>query len=73
MPASFHIEALKAQALAAEPIPCSVCPSSVVQDAVITPKQIFTDSTHCQAYRNPATVKEGLDRLKQAVEDTSER
>jgi stage II sporulation protein D len=72
MPASFHIEALKAQALAARTYTmlrmsrfggsgCSKHPGA----------EICTDSTHCQAYRNPAAVKQGLDRLKEAVYGTA--
>ena len=41
MPASFHIEALKAQSLAARTYTLLRMPHSVRQDAVITPKQIF--------------------------------
>ena len=72
MPASFHVEALKAQALAARTYTmlrmrqfggsgCSKHPGA----------EICTDSAHCQAYRNPATVKSGLDKLKEAVYGTA--
>jgi stage II sporulation protein D len=72
MPASFHIEALKAQALAARTYTmlrmkqfggsgCSKHPGA----------EICTDSTHCQAYRNPAAVKKDLDKLKEAVYETA--
>ena len=72
MPASFHIEALKAQALAARTYTmlrmgrfggsgCSKHPGA----------EICTDSAHCQAYRNPATVKKDLDKLKEAVYGTA--
>ncbi|MHB1394378.1 MAG: stage II sporulation protein D [Clostridia bacterium] len=72
MPASFHVEALKAQALAARTYTmlrmrrfggsgCSKHPEA----------EICTDSTHCQAYRNPATVKKDLDKLKEAVYGTA--
>lgn len=72
MPASFHVEALKAQALAARTYTmlrmsrfggsgCSKHPGA----------EICTDSTHCQAYKNPATVRKDLDRLKEAVYETA--
>ena len=72
MPASFHIEALKAQALAARTYTmlrmrqfggsgCSKHPGA----------EICTDSTHCQAYRNPTAVKKDLDKLKEAVYGTA--
>lgn len=72
MPASFHLEALKAQALAARTYTmlrmnrfggggCSMHPGA----------EICTDSAHCQAYRNPTTVKKDLDKLKKAVYETA--
>jgi len=72
MPASFHIEALKAQALAARTYTmlrmnrfggsgCSNHPGA----------EICTDPAHCQAYRDPATVKKDLDKLKEAVYETA--
>lgn len=72
MPASFHLEALKAQALAARTYTmlrmrqfggsgCSKHPGA----------EICTDSAHCQAYRDPATVKKDLDKLKEAVYGTA--
>lgn len=72
MPASFHLEALKAQALAARTYTmlrmnrfggsgCSKHPGA----------EICTDSTHCQAYRNPATVSKDLEKLKEAVYGTA--
>jgi stage II sporulation protein D len=72
MPASFHVEALKAQALAARTYTmlrmrrfggsgCSKHPGA----------EICTDSAHCQAYRNPATVKKDLNKLKEAVYGTA--
>ncbi len=72
MPSSFHLEALKAQALAARTYTmlrmrqfggsgCSVHPGA----------EICTDSAHCQAYRNPTTVKKDLDKLKEAVYGTA--
>jgi len=72
MPASFHIEALKAQALAARTYTmlrmnrfggsgCSNHPGA----------EICTDPAHCQAYKNPAAVKKDLDKLKEAVYGTA--
>ncbi len=72
MPASFHVEALKAQALAARTYTmlrmrqfggsgCSKHPEA----------EICTDPTHCQAYKNPTTVKKDLDKLKEAVYGTA--
>lgn len=72
MPASFHVEALKAQALAARTYTmlrmrqfggggCSKHPEA----------EICTDSAHCQAYKNPAAVKKDLDKLKEAVYGTA--
>lgn len=72
MPTSFHPEALKAQALAARTYTmlrmrqfggrgCSMHPGA----------EICTDSTHCQAYRNPEAVKKDLDKLKEAVYGTA--
>jgi stage II sporulation protein D len=72
MPASFHVEALKAQALAARTYTmlrmrqfggsgCSKHPEA----------EICTDSTHCQAYKNPAAVKKDMDKLKEAVYGTA--
>jgi len=72
MPASFHPEALKAQALAARTYTmlrmrqfggsgCSKHPGA----------EICADSTHCQAYRDPVSVKKDLDKLKDAVYGTA--
>jgi len=72
MPASFHMEALKAQALAARTYTmlrmtrfggsgCSKHPGA----------EICTDPAHCQAYRDPATVTKDLDKLKEAVYGTA--
>lgn len=72
MPLSFHPEALKAQALAARTYTmlrmkqfggsgCSKHPGA----------EICTDSAHCQAYRDPSALREGLDRLKEAVYGTA--
>lgn len=74
MPASFHLEALKAQALAARTYTmlrmkqfggdgCSIHPGA----------EICTDPAHCQAYRNPTTINNSkdLDKLKEAVYGTA--
>ena len=71
MPLSFHIEALKAQALAARTytlmrmksfggVGCSKYPDA----------DICTDSTHCQAYKPIAGTKTDTKKLKEAVYGT---
>lgn len=72
MPASFHIEALKAQALAARTYTLLRMPRFGGAGCSNHPgADICTNSTHCQAYRNPMTVKQDLNKLKQAVRETS--
>lgn len=71
MPSEFHIEALKAQALAARTYTLmrtrafggSGCSAHIGAD-------VCTDPAHCQAYRSPQNVKSNLDKYKQAVLDT---
>lgn len=71
MPASFHIEALKAQALAARTYTllrmisyggsgCSNHPGA----------DICTDSTHCQAYTDPKTLGKNGKKIHEAVNST---
>lgn len=71
MPASFHIEALKAQALAARTYTllrmhkfggngCSQHPEA----------DICTDSTHCQAYVDPNTLGKSHKKVYEAVAST---
>lgn len=72
MPASFHPEALKAQALAARTY--TMLRMRLFGGRGCSKHQgaeICTDSTHCQAYRNPVTVKKDLDKLKEAVYGTA--
>lgn len=72
MPASFHIEALKAQALAARTYTLLRMPRFGGEGCSAHPgADICTDPAHCQAYRNPATVRQDLDKLKQAVRETA--
>ncbi|MGE5632598.1 MAG: stage II sporulation protein D [Caulobacteraceae bacterium] len=72
MPASFDIEALKAQALAARTYTLLRIPQFGGDGCSKHPgADICTDSTHCQAYRNPTTVKKDLKKLKSAVYDTA--
>lgn len=72
MPADFHPEALKAQALAARTYTmlrmrefggsgCSKHPGA----------EICTDPTHCQAYKNPASIGKDLNKYKDAVYKTA--
>ena len=71
MPASFHIEALKAQTLAARTYTllrmisfggkgCSAYPGA----------DICTDSTHCQAYTDPHTLGKDYKKIYEAVSST---
>jgi len=71
MPSSFHIEALKAQALAARTYTllrmkrfggkgCSNHPEA----------DICTDSTHCQAYVDPDTLGKNYKKINEAVTST---
>lgn len=72
MPASFHIEALKAQALAARTY--TMLRMSLFGGSGCTNHpgaEICTNPAHCQAYRDPATVKKDLDKLKEAVYGTA--
>jgi len=72
MPASFHLEALKAQALAARTYALLRMPRFGGSGCSAHPEaDICTNPAHCQAYRNPLTIREGLDRLKQAVRETT--
>lgn len=68
MPGSFHIEALKAQALAArtytlvrmEQYGGNGCANHIGSD-------ICTDSTHCQAYKDPKTLGKNYKKVMEAV------
>ena len=71
MPGSFHIEALKAQALAArtytlmrmEQYGGGGCANHFGAD-------ICTDSTHCQAYKDPKTLGKNYEKVMEAVLST---
>lgn len=71
MPADFHIEALKAQALAARTytmlrMKCfggKGCTNHEEAD-------ICTDSTHCQAYKDPKKLGKGYKKVAEAVMNT---
>jgi len=72
MPAGFHVEALKAQALAARTYTLLRMKAFGGNGCTMHPgADICTDSTNCQAYRNPKTVKKDLNKLKKAVSDTA--
>lgn len=71
MPSDFHLEALKAQALAARTYTlmrtrvfggagCSNNPGA----------DVCTDPAHCQAYRPLSSITKNLDKYKQAVMET---
>lgn len=71
MPSSFHLEALKAQALAARTY-------TLMKARVYGGKgcdkhpgaDICTDFAHCQAFEDPKSIKYNYDKYKQAVLDT---
>lgn len=71
MPGSFHIEALKAQALAARTYTLmrmkqyggNGCANHLGAD-------ICTDSTHCQAYKDPKTLGKNYEKVMEAVSTT---
>lgn len=72
MPADFELEALKAQALAARTYTLLRMPAFGGKGCSKHPgADICTDPSHCQAYRDPTTVKNNLNKLKQAIKDTS--
>lgn len=71
MPSEFHIEALKAQALAARTYTLMRVKAFGGEGCAKHPEaDICTDPAHCQAYRAPATIKVNLDKYKQAVTAT---
>lgn len=72
MPASFHEEALKAQALAARTYTVMRVKAFGGKGCLEHPEaDICTDSVHCQAYVKPSTLSNAnYKRLKSAVEDT---
>ena len=82
MPASFHAEALKAQAVAARTYGVAKVSSSKNGNSTAHPRAPLCDGTHCQVYRSVSeleTVKgtkwmearnDGYDKVRQAVLDT---
>lgn len=71
MPSSFHIEALKAQALAARTYTLMKAKAFGGKGCDKHPEaDICTDSAHCQAFEDPKTIKYNYDKYKQAVLET---
>ena len=71
MPASFHIEALKAQALAARTYTLMRMEEYGGKGCINHPgADICTDSTHCQAYRNPKSLDKDIEKIMEAVFST---
>jgi stage II sporulation protein D len=71
MPASFHIEALKAQALAARTYTLMRMEKYGGKGCVNHPEaDICTDSAHCQAYRNPKSLGKDSEKIMEAVFST---
>jgi len=71
MPASFHIEALKAQALAARTYTLLRMKSFGGKGCSQHPEaDICTDSTHCQAYVDPETLGKNYKKIIEAVTST---
>jgi stage II sporulation protein D len=71
MPSAFHIEALKAQALAARTY--TLMRTRAFGGAgcsAHTGADVCTDPAHCQAYRRPQNIKANLEKYEQAVLDT---
>lgn len=71
MPSSFHIEALKAQALAARTytvarMRCFGGKGCINHEGA----DICTDSTHCQAFIYPSQIKKDRDKYEKAVSET---
>lgn len=71
MPSDFHVEALKAQALAARTYTLMRVRAFGGEGCTKHPgADVCTDSTHCQAYEDPKTIKYNYEKYKQAVLDT---
>lgn len=71
MPSEFHIEALKAQALAARTYTLMRTRAFGGGGCEKHPEaDVCTDPTHCQAYKAPNTIKTNYKKYKQAVQDT---
>jgi stage II sporulation protein D len=73
MPASFDIEALKAQADAARTYTMLRMKKFGGKGCANHPEaDICTDSTHCQAFRDPENIKANLNKYKEAVAATKD-
>ncbi|MBR2001374.1 MAG: stage II sporulation protein D [Firmicutes bacterium] len=82
MPASFHLEALKAQAVAARTYGLAKVEKSKTGNPTAHPKAPLCDGTHCQAYRSKKELESvkgvawmeasenGFDKVRQAVSET---
>lgn len=71
MPSKFHIEALKAQALAARTYTLMKAKAFGGSGCDKHPgADVCTDFAHCQAFEDPATIEYNYDKYKQAVLDT---
>ncbi len=71
MPSEFHIEALKAQALAARTYTLMRTKEFGGEGCEKHPgADVCTDSTHCQAYKDPKNIKVNYEKYKEAVQDT---
>lgn len=71
MPASFHIEALKAQALAARTYTLLRMTSFGGKGCTANPgADICTDSAHCQAYIDPRSLGKDYKKIHEAVSST---
>jgi len=71
MPSEFHIEALKAQALAARTYTLMRTKEFGGEGCEKHPgADVCTDSTHCQAYKDPKNIKVNYEKYKEAVQAT---
>ncbi len=72
MPASFHLEALKAQCVAARTYTVKRLKALGGKGCLNHPEaDVCTESTHCQAYRDPKLLStENLQKLSYAIENT---
>lgn len=71
MPSAFHIEALKAQALAARTYTLMKAKDFGGAGCEKHPgADVCTDFAHCQAFEDPSTIRFNYEKYKQAVLDT---
>lgn len=71
MPSEFHIEALKAQALAARTYTLMRTRAFGGEGCEKHPEaDVCTDPAHCQAYKDPKAIKFNYEKYKEAVQDT---